>query len=126
MKYIVTLNGKNYEVIVDECEARVVSVSDATAVAPAPVSAPTPAAPAAAPAAASAASADAITCPMPGTVYSIKKRVGDTVKKGEPVVVLEAMKMENDIPAAADGVVKAIYVSEGQSVSTGDPLFLIG
>lgn len=124
MKYIVTLNGKNYEVIVDECEARVVSVSDATAVAPAPVPAvPTPAA---APSSASAASSDAVCCPMPGTVYSIKKRVGDTVKKGEPVVVLEAMKMENDIPAAADGVVKAIYVSEGQSVSTGDPLFLIG
>lgn len=124
MKYIVTLNGKNYEVIVDECEARVVSVSDAAAVAPAPVpAAPTPAA---APSAASAASSDAVCCPMPGTVYSIKKRVGDTVKKGEPVVVLEAMKMENDIPAAADGVVKAIYVSEGQSVSTGDPLFLIG
>ncbi len=125
MKYIVTLNGKNYEVIVDECEARVVSVSDAAAVAPAPVPAAAPT-PAAAPSAASAASSDAVCCPMPGTVYSIKKRVGDTVKKGEPVVVLEAMKMENDIPAAADGVVKAIYVSEGQSVSTGDPLFLVG
>ena len=125
MKYIVTLNGKNYEVIVDECEARVVSVSDATAVAPAPVPAAAPT-PGTAPSAAFAASSDAVCCPMPGTVYSIKKRVGDTVKKGEPVVVLEAMKMENDIPAAADGVVKAIYVSEGQSVSTGDPLFLIG
>ena len=125
MKYIVTLNGKNYEVIVDECEARVVSVSDAAAVAPAPVPAAVPT-PGTAPSAASAASSDAVCCPMPGTVYSIKKRVGDTVKKGEPVVVLEAMKMENDIPAPADGVVKAIYVSEGQSVSTGDPLFLIG
>ncbi len=126
MKYIVTLNGKNYEVIVDECEARVVSVSDAAAApapapTPAPVAAATPAAPAT-----PAASADAVSCPMPGTVYAIKKKVGDTVKKGEAVLVLEAMKMENDIPSAADGVVKAIYVSEGQAVSTGDALFLIG
>ncbi len=126
MKYIVSLNGKNYEVEVEKSEAKLISVSDA------PVAAPVaaPAAPAAAPAvpaaSATAASADAVPCPMPGTVFGIKKNVGDAVKKGEAVMVLEAMKMENDIPAPKDGVVKAIYVKKDQTVSTGDPLFLIG
>ena len=127
MKYIVSLNGKNYEVEVEKSEAKLISVSDAPVAAPVAAPAAPAAAPAPAPAAsAAAASADAVPCPMPGTVFGIKKNVGDAVKKGEAVVVLEAMKMENDIPAPKDGVVKAIYVKKDQTVSTGDPLFLIG
>lgn len=125
MKYVVNLNGKNYEVEVNECEAVVTSVTDAVA---APVAAPVAPAPAAAPAAAPvAASADGtkVVAPMPGAILSVNVSVGASVKAGQVIMVLEAMKMENDIVAPCDGVVKQLVVSKGATVNTDDVLAVI-
>ncbi len=128
MKYIVTLNGKNYEVDVTETEAVVTGVKEvSTAPVAAPVSAPA-AAPAAAPAVpAVAAPTDGtpVKAPMPGTILSIKAPVGTAVKAGDVVLVLEAMKMENDIVAPCDGTVKQVLVAKGASVNTDDVLAVI-
>ncbi len=120
MKYVVNLNGKNYEVEVTEQEAVVTNVSAAAA---APVAAP---APAAAPAAqAVSAEGTTIPSPMPGTILSVAVSVGQTVKSGDVLMVLEAMKMENDIVAPCDGTVKQILVSKGATVNTDDVLAVI-
>ena len=66
-----------------------------------------------------------IKAAMPGTILEVKVTVGDTVTKGQPLLVLEAMKMENDVMAPHDGEVKEIYVSQGASVNSGDPLMVI-
>lgn len=126
MKYVVTLNGKNYEVEVNETEAVVLNVSQATA----PVAAPAPvaAAPAAAPApAAQAVSAEGTTIasPMPGSILGVNVSVGQAVKAGDVLMILEAMKMENDITAPCDGTVKQILVSKGSTVNTDDVLIVI-
>ena len=68
------------------------------------------------------AGAEKVTSPMPGTVLAVKVAVGQSVKKGETVVLLEAMKMENEIPAPRDGVVASISVNKGSSVQAGDLL----
>ena len=117
-KYNITVNGNSYEVFVEEVE------NDGTApvapVAPmAPKAAPV-AAPKAAPAAAQAAGGTKVTAPMPGTILAVKVSAGQQVKKGDVVCVLEAMKMENDIPAPADGVVASVNVQKGASVAAGD------
>ena len=111
--YRITVNGVAYEVSVEEL---------GTAAAPAPVAAPV-AAPAAAPAAPVATPAapvggNAVKAPMPGTINRINVQAGDAVKKGDVLLVLEAMKMENDICAPADGSVKAVLVAQGASVAT--------
>ena len=136
MKYNVTLNGKIYEVDVTESDAVVIGISQvpvATVVAaPAPVAAPA-AAPApvaeapAAPAAPAPVSADGtqVKAPMPGTILAVKKNVGDAVKAGDVIVVLEAMKMENDIVAPCDGTVKSINAPKGTTVNTDDVLAVI-
>ena len=116
MKYVVTLNGKNYEVEVNETEAVVTNVSDA-------VYAPAPAAPAA-PQAVSA-SGTQIVAPMPGSIVNINVSAGQAVKAGDVLIVLEAMKMENDITAPCDGVVKQIVTSKGATVNTDDVLLVI-
>lgn len=124
MKYVVTLNGKNYEVEVEESEAVIVSTSDAAPVAPvaapaaAPVSAPS------APTAPTASGANVVS-PMPGTILSVSCSVGQAVKAGDTLMVLEAMKMENDIVAPCDGTVKQILVSKGSSVNTDDVLAIV-
>ena len=137
MKYNVTLNGKIYEVDVTESDAVVTGITQvpvavaAPAVAPvavAPVAAPE--APAAAPAAAPAVapvSADGtqVKAPMPGTILAVKKNVGEAVKAGDVIVVLEAMKMENDIVAPCDGTVKSINAPKGSTVNTDDVLAVI-
>ena len=137
MKYNVTLNGKIYEVDVTESDAVVTGVTQvpvavaAPAVAPvavAPVAAPE--APAEAPAAAPAVapvSADGtqVKAPMPGTILAVKKNVGEAVKAGDVIVVLEAMKMENDIVAPCDGTVKSINAPKGSTVNTDDVLAVI-
>jgi glutaconyl-CoA decarboxylase len=129
MKYVVTLNGKNYEVEVNECEAVVTNVSDAAPVAaPAPAPVAAPAAPAATPAPAAApVSADGtkVLAPMPGAILNVNVSVGASVKAGDVLMVLEAMKMENDIVAPCDGVVKQIPVTKGSTVNTDDVLAVI-
>ena len=106
-KFNITVNGTTYQVDVEEIGA--------PAAAPAAVAAP--AAPAAAP-----AGANAVKAPMPGNILKVNVKAGDTVKQGDVLVVLEAMKMENDIQAAQDGTIAAVHVSQGQTVETGDPL----
>ena len=121
--YRVTVNGVAYDVTVEEISAGTAPVATpAPAAAPAPVAAP---APKAAPAPAGNAGANAVKAPMPGTVVKINVKVGDAVKKGDVLCVLEAMKMENDIMAPADGVVASVETSQGASVATDAVLVTI-
>ena len=136
MKYVVTLNGKNYEVDVTETDAIVTGVTQVPVmVAAAPAAAPVaaqaeapkaeeaPAAPAAP--AAPTASGTQVKAPMPGTILAVKASAGQAVKAGDVIVVLEAMKMENDIVAPCDGTVKEIVVTKGTTVNTDDVLAII-
>ena len=137
MKYVVTLNGKNYEVEVTETDAIVTGITEVpvmVAAAPAvaaPVAAPAeapkseeaPAAPSAP--AAPTASGTQVKAPMPGSILAVKASVGQAVKAGDVLVVLEAMKMENDITAPCDGTVKEIVVTKGTTVNTDDVLVVI-
>ncbi|MBE6565518.1 MAG: biotin/lipoyl-binding protein [Ruminococcaceae bacterium] len=120
--YRVTVNGVVYDVVVEEVNGVQVPYV-APAAAPVPVAAPAPVAAAPAPVAAPAApagkaGANAIKAPMPGTIIKVNVKVGDTVKKGDVLCVLEAMKMENDIMAPADGVVASVEATQGASVAT--------
>ena len=128
MKYVVTLNGKNYEVEVEETDAVITAVTDAAPAAP--VAAAAPAAPAAAPAPAAspAAAADGqkVLSPMPGTILSVNVSVGSAVKAGEVILILEAMKMENEIVAPCDGTVKQLAVQKGSTVATDALLAVVG
>lgn len=129
-KFMINVNGKSYEVEVDEIKDGVVA---APAAQPAPrAAAPAPAAPKAASApapkaapAAVPAGASTVVSPMPGTILSINVKAGDTVKKGQVLCILEAMKMENEIMAAGDGTIATVAVSQGDSVSTGQVLFAL-
>ena len=125
MKYVVTLNGKNYEVEVEETDAVITAVTDAAPAAP--VAAAAPAAPAAAPApAAAAADGQKVLSPMPGTILSVNVSVGSAVKAGEVILILEAMKMENEIVAPCDGTVKQLAVQKGSTVATDALLAVVG
>ena len=126
MRYKVTLNNKVYEVEVEETSAMLVDEYEALApaapAAPAAAAAPAPvAAPAAAPAAAAApaVAGEQVTAPMPGTILKVNATQGAAVKKGDILVVLEAMKMENEILAPKDGTVAQIAVTKGATVDTG-------
>lgn len=130
MKYKVTLNGKIYEVEVEKGEA--VLLKEYAAAAPQPAVAAAPAAPAAAaPAAAAPAPAaslgagKAVVAPLPGTVLQIKAAVGQAVKAGETVVIIEAMKMENEVVAPSEGKITSIVCQKGAAVQANDPLFTI-
>ena len=132
MKYNVTLNGKIYEVDVTESDAVVTGVTQVPVAVAAPAVAPVaaPEAPAEAPAAAPAVapvSADGtqVKAPMPGTILAVKKNVCEAVKAGDVIVVLEAMKMENDIVAPCDGTVKSINAPKGSTVNTDDVIAVI-
>lgn len=122
MKYEVILNGKKYEVDVTESDAVITNIS-AAPVASAPVAAPT-AAPAAAPAVAAAAG-EKVIAPMPGNILDVKVSVGQSVKAGDVMFILEAMKMENEIVAPAAGTVKQILVQKGAVVNSDDTLAVI-
>jgi len=117
-KFNVTVNGTTYEVEVEELGGVASAPVSRPAAAPsAPKSAP---APKAAPAAAAApAGGKNVTAPMPGTVLSIPVKQGDAVKRGQVLLVLEAMKMENEIKSGVDGAVASIAVKVGDSVNTG-------
>ena len=136
MKYKVTLNGRTYEVeveagkamLLDEYEAIVPTAAPAP-VAAAPAAAPAPvAAPAAAPAPAAAApvAGDAVTAPRPGNILKVNVTAGQAVKEGDVLVVLEAMKMENEILAPKACTVKQVLVSKGSTVDTGATLVVLG
>ncbi len=124
-RYSITVNGNTYDVLVEEVDASgAISIpAPAPVINPAPAAAPAPAPqPAAAPAPTGAQGATKVNSPMPGTILDIKASVGQAVKKGDVICVLEAMKMENDIPAPCDGVVTSINVQKGASVAANDVL----
>ena len=112
--YNITVNGVTYVVNVEEVAAGSAPVAT-PAVAPAPVAKP---AAAPAPAKQGSAGATAVKAPMPGNIMKINAKVGAAVKKGDVLIVLEAMKMENDICAPADGTVASIEVAQGATVET--------
>ena len=148
MKYTATLNGRTYDVEIERTDvfrpltreeiatgaigasAPIVVNAAPAPVAAAPAPAPVPAAPApvkaAAPAAPVPAGAGTITAPMSGTIFKMLANVGDAVKNGQVIVVLEAMKMENEIFAPCDGTVKEVRVAQGAAVAPGDVLVVIG
>ena len=112
--YKVCVNGTEYEVTVEEMkagEASSVRSASKTEAAPAPAAAP-----------AAAGEGKTITAPMPGTILAVNINVGDAVKKGQVLFILEAMKMENEIMAPHDGTVTAIGTTKGSSVNSGDLL----
>ena len=115
--YKVKVNGKVYEVeleSVSENNETIKSVPAAskTEAAPAPTS--------------SATGGEKVNSPMQGTILNVKVNVNDTVKKGQVLMILEAMKLENEILAPVDGVVKSIAVAKGQTVNSGQELLIIG
>lgn len=121
-KFNVKVNGNSYEVEVEEIKDGVQPVAPAVQ---RPAAAPVAAAPKAAPAVA-VAGAGTVSAPMPGTVLDIMVKEGDVVKSGQVCVILEAMKMENELPAPCDGTVKSVNVTKGASVNTADVLVVIG
>lgn len=124
MKYVVTLNGKDYEVEVDELsEAIVTNVAPTAALAQAAPVAAQPSTPAAAPAPAPVSgSGTAVKAPMPGTILKVNVTAGQSVKAGDIMFILEAMKMENEIVAPTDGTVSQVVAAKGSSVATDDVL----
>ncbi|MBP5184021.1 MAG: biotin/lipoyl-binding protein [Lachnospiraceae bacterium] len=111
-KYKVNVNGTDYEVAIE-----LIDEATAKAAAPAPK--------AAAPAAAAPADGQAVTAPMPGPILDIKVAQGATVKKGDVIMILEAMKMENEILAPCDGTVVSLNVQKGSQVDSGSVLCVI-
>ena len=127
MKYKVTLNNRVYEVEVEQGEAMLVNEDELAAPAvAAPAAAPVvTAAPAAAPAAGALAAGEVITSPMPGNILKINVTQGQKVNEGDVLIVLEAMKMENEISATRSGTVAQVSVTKGAVVETGTPLVVI-
>lgn len=129
MKYKVTLNGKTYEVEVEHGKAVLLDEYEALAPAPAapaePVPATAPAAASPAPAPASLADGETVSAPMPGNIIRVDVKEGDKVTAGQILVILEAMKMENEIVAPKDGTVAQVVTSKGAVVETGSPLVVI-
>ncbi|MDE7009903.1 MAG: biotin/lipoyl-binding protein [Oscillospiraceae bacterium] len=111
-KYKVNVNGTVYEVAIEVMDG-------AAPVAAAP-------APAAAPAAAAPAGGEKVSAPMPGTILDVKVSNGASVKKGDILFILEAMKMENEIMAPCDGTIASVSVTKGAAVDSGALLCVIG
>ena len=111
--FLVNVNGTQYEVAVEEIDGKA---------APAVKAAPAAAAPVAAPAAAPVAGGSSVTAPMPGTILGVNVKEGDVVNAGQPIFVLEAMKMESDITAPAAGTIRGLAVRKGEAVEVGQLL----
>lgn len=124
MKYRVTLNNRVYEVEVEEGSAVLLNEYEAASPAPTAVSAPAPKQESA-PAPAPSGDGNAVKAPMPGNILKISVTVGQKVSEGETLLVLEAMKMENEVTADRSGTVTGIIAAKGQTVETGDPLVVI-
>jgi len=131
MKYIVSINDKNYEVEVERGEARIVKTTQAIQVEMSPSEVPAvpnlPAAGVNAEVTTPVAVGDGepIKAPLPGVILGVKVNAGASVKRGEILLILEAMKMENEIVAPRDGLVTQIVASKGTSVNTGDVLVML-
>ena len=133
MKYKVTLNNRTYEVeveqgqamLVDEYEAYAPAAPAPAAPAAAPAAAPVAAAPAAAPAGAALAAGEVVKSPMPGNILKINVSQGQKVNEGDVLIILEAMKMENEIVSTKSGTVAQIVTAKGAVVETGAPLVVI-
>lgn len=120
MRYLVTINGKQHEVQVDLLDGTVPAAVSA------PVSVPTPTPVTAVPQPAVSAAADEkVLSPMPGNIWEVQVTVGQQVAAGQSLVILEAMKMENEIVAPRAGMVKQILVSKGAAVNTNDVLVVL-
>ena len=117
----ITVNGVTYDVQVEEVGESAAPASAAAVPAAAPAAKAAPAAPKAAP----AAGGEPVAAPMPGTILSVNVTAGQSVKSGDVLLVLEAMKMENEIKAPKDGTVTAVSVTKGESVDTGATLVTI-
>ena len=128
MKYYnITVNGVAYSVSVEETAAGAAPVAAAAPAAPAaPKAAPAPAAAPKAAAGAAGAVAVAVKAPMPGNILDVKVKAGASVKAGDVLVILEAMKMENEIMAPCDGTVTSVSVTKGAAVESGALLCTIG
>ena len=114
-KYRVTVNGTVYEIELEEL----------TGAAPAPAAAPAAAPAPAVPAAAAPAGGEQVTSPMPGNILAVNVAAGDTVKRGQVLMVLEAMKMENEIMCPCDGRVVSVNTSKGATVESGTLLCVL-
>ena len=114
-QYKVNVNGTLYEITLEVVEGAQI----AAAPAPAPAAAPAPVTPV-------AAGGETIVAPMPGNILSVNVKAGDTVKKGQILMILEAMKMENEIMAPADGTVVSVNTAAGSTVETGAVLCVLG
>ena len=117
-QFKITVNGKTYDVAVEESNG-VASAPAAAPVATPAAPAPAPAAAPAAPAAPAATGAEKVNSPMPGNIIDIKVAAGDTVTNGQTLLILEAMKMENEIKAPCDGTVAGVHVAKGDTVDSG-------
>ena len=131
MKYIVSINDKNYEVEVEQGEARIVKTTQAIQVEMTPSATPvavnitTPGVSAAAATQVAVGEGEPIKAPLPGVILGVKVNAGTSVKRGEILLILEAMKMENEIVAPRDGVVTQIVANKGSAVNTGDVLVML-
>lgn len=139
--YQFKINGKEYQVAIGEAQGKMLSVNvngadyqveleNAPAAAPVQTQAPaaaTPAAaaPAAAPKPAPTGAGEKVNSPLPGVIVEVSVKEGQAVKAGQKVAVLEAMKMENEIPAPKDGTITAIHVNKGDSILEGAPVVSI-
>ena len=134
-EYKYKINGNLYNVVIGDIDDNIAHVEvngthynvemEKKQKAAAPVARPRPAAVAAKPAAKPAAAKGGVKSPLPGVILDIKVKEGDEVKKGQTVIILEAMKMENSINADRDGKITAIKVSKGESVLEGTDLVII-